>query len=47
MDADKYETTNLADKHPEILEDLQNTFDAWDSQLPNSPWWGGPSNRKK
>ncbi len=46
MDADKYETTDLAEKHPEILKDLQSTFDAWDSQLPKSLWWGEPTNRK-
>ena len=43
---DPFETTNLMNTYPEKAKALQDDFDAWDSKLPDSPWWGGPINRK-
>ena len=33
--------------YPEKAKELQEEFDTWDSKLPDSPWWGGPTNRKR
>jgi len=45
--ADPNEINDLIKQHPEKAGQLQYLFDAWDSNLPDNAWWGGPSNRKR
>ena len=42
---DPKEEFNLADEFPELAAELQSIFNTWDSQLPDSEWWGAPDNR--
>lgn len=42
---DPGEYHDLANKHPDIAQRLQNKFDAWDSPMPKNRSWGGPGNR--
>jgi arylsulfatase A-like enzyme len=42
---DPEERKNLVKQHPELAQQLQNEFDAWDNSLPDNEWWGGPWNR--
>ncbi|MBS2210282.1 sulfatase-like hydrolase/transferase [Carboxylicivirga mesophila] len=42
---DPREQHNLAAQFPELAKELQRIFDEWDSQLPDSKWWGAPKNR--
>jgi arylsulfatase A-like enzyme len=44
---DPGEQKNLAKELPEMTERLQGMFEAWDGQLPDNEWWGGPFNRKR
>jgi arylsulfatase A-like enzyme len=44
---DPNETKNVAKQHPEMAQNLQDQFDAWDSQMPDNEWWGGPWNRNR
>jgi arylsulfatase A-like enzyme len=44
---DKEEKNDLSTQYPEIVMELQDIFDEWDSKLPDSEWWGGPKNRKR
>ena len=44
---DPHEMKDLIRQYPEKAEQLQLRFDAWDSQLPDNAWWGGPGNRKR
>ncbi len=43
---DPNEQNDLYRQFPEKARALQKQFDAWDSPLPNSNWWGRPWNRK-
>ncbi|WP_430817230.1 sulfatase family protein [Carboxylicivirga sp. RSCT41] len=43
---DPKEQYNLAEEFPELARELQEIFDKWDVDLPDSKWWGGPQNRK-
>lgn len=42
---DPYEKKDLSEKYPEKLAELQDKFDAWDSQQPDSEVWPAPINR--
>ncbi|MBR8534485.1 sulfatase-like hydrolase/transferase [Carboxylicivirga sediminis] len=42
---DPNEQHNLAAQFPELAKEMQRIFDEWDSQLPDSKWWGAPKNR--
>lgn len=43
---DPGEYRDLSDELPELKQELQEQFDAWDCRMPPSPYWGGPINRK-
>ena len=44
--SDPGEYNDLSEERPELTQELQALFDAWDSPLPPSHCWGSPSNRK-
>jgi arylsulfatase A-like enzyme len=44
-DAGEYH--DLAATHPERAQAMQDLFDAWDSEQPDSRPWGGPGNRNR
>jgi arylsulfatase A-like enzyme len=44
---DPGEYHDLAGKYPEKAQLLQDLFDAWDHNLPDSKCWGGPGNRNR
>ncbi len=44
---DPFEKNDLSVQEPDITNELQEIFDAWDCKLPNSKWWKAPINRKR
>jgi arylsulfatase A-like enzyme len=44
---DKEEKFDLSAQYPDLVKELQDIFDAWDSKLPDNPFRGGPVNRKR
>ena len=44
---DPGEYKDLAATEPDRAQRMQNMFDAWDSQMPDSRPWGGPGNRNR
>ena len=47
LESDPGEHHNIASKHPEKAQELQDLFDAWDHSLPDNKGWGGPGNRNR
>lgn len=43
---DPGEYRDLSAQHPDIKQQLQDEFDAWDCRLPPSQCWGSPKNRR-
>jgi arylsulfatase A-like enzyme len=47
LSKDPGEYHDVATKHPDLAQRLQNKFDTWDSPMPDSRPWGGPGNRNR